>query len=90
MTSYIYVNSGFMLGYCLVWMRLNCSKKLYVSEFRTPQKASPQEVRAQPLPEEARLRGYMHIADSTDFLEEARIKARTAIMVMLGLDDASI
>ncbi len=61
-----------------------------MSEFRTPQKASPQEVQPQPLPQEARLRGYMHIADSSDFPEEARIKARTAMMAMLGLDDASI
>jgi hypothetical protein len=32
----------------------------------------------------------MHIADSSDFPEDARIKARTAMMVIRGLDDASI
>ncbi len=64
--------------------------KEIVSEFRTPQKSSPKQAQAQPPPEEARLKGYMHIADSSDFPEDAQIKVRTAMMVMLGLDDASI
>ena len=64
--------------------------KELVSGFKTPQSSSPLQITSVPLPDADKLKGYMHVEQSQDFPEEARSSARTAMLVMLGLDESSI
>jgi hypothetical protein len=65
--------------------------KQIVSGFTTPQITTPIPiVAAQPLQAADKLKGFMHIEQSADFSNEARARARTAMLVMLGIDEGSI
>ena len=64
--------------------------KQIVSGFTTPQSTPPISVTAQPLPAADKLKGFIHVEQSADFSDEARQRARTAMLVMLGLDDGAI
>ncbi len=61
-----------------------------MSGFTTPQSTPPTSVTAQSLPPADKLKGFMHVEQSEDFSDEARQRARTAMLVMLGLDDGAI
>jgi hypothetical protein len=64
--------------------------KELVTGFKTPQNSPPLVITQAPLQDADKLRGYMHVEQSKDFPEEARCRARNAMMVMLGLDESSI
>jgi hypothetical protein len=57
--------------------------KELVSGFRTPQSSPQLQITGAPLPDADKLKGYMHVEQSRDFPEEARCRARNAMMVML-------
>jgi hypothetical protein len=59
-----------------------------VKGFRTPvNMIPPAPVAASTLSEDNKLKGYIHIAESADFPEEVRARARLAMMKMLQLAD---
>ena len=64
--------------------------KELVSGFRTPQSSPPLQITGVPLPDADKLKGYMHVEQSQDFPEEARSRARNAMLVMLGLDESCL
>ena len=56
--------------------------------FRTPGNSHPpQPVPTPTLSEDNKLKGYIHVAESSDFPEEVRSRARLAMMRMLQLGD---
>ena len=62
--------------------------KELVTGFRTPiTTPQPLPVPASTLSEDNKLKGYIHVAESADFSEEVRSRARLAMMKMLQLAD---
>lgn len=59
-----------------------------MKDFRTPViMLPPAPVPAPTLFEDNKLKGYIHVAESADFPEEVRSRARIAMMRMLQLAD---
>ena len=73
----------------LFFLQVELFKEL-VTGFRTPIPTPPPlSVPAQTLSEDNKLKGYIHVdlAESADFPEEVRSRARLAMMKMLQLAD---
>ena len=71
----------------LYFVQVELFKEL-VTGFRTPIPTPPPlSVPAPTLSEDNKLKGYIHVAESADFPEEVRYRARLAMMKMLQLAD---
>jgi hypothetical protein len=71
----------------LYFVQVELFKEL-VTGFRTPITTPPPlSVPAPTLSEDNKLKGYIHVAESADFPEAVRSRARLAMMKMLQLAD---